>query len=63
MGAGTIKSEKETPPMPLSNLLESASGTYPVCNQKASILSREHPDCRPDLARLQRPSKWLLMTG
>ena len=32
--------------MPLSNLLKSAAGTCPFCNQKASILSREHPDCR-----------------
>ena len=32
--------------MPLSNLLKSAAGTCPFCNQKAGILSREHPDCR-----------------
>ena len=32
--------------MPLSSLLKSAAGTYPFCNQKAGILSREHPDCR-----------------
>ena len=32
--------------MPLSNLLRSAAGTCPLCNQKAGILSREHPDCR-----------------
>ena len=32
--------------MPLSNLLKSASGTCPFCHQKASILSREHSDCR-----------------
>ena len=32
--------------MPLSSLLESAAGTCPSCNQKAGILSREHPDCR-----------------
>ena len=32
--------------MPLFNLLKSAVGTCPFCNQKASILSREHPDCR-----------------
>ena len=33
------------PPMPLSNLLKSAAGTCLFCNQKASILSREHPGC------------------
>ena len=32
--------------MPLSNLLESAAGTCPFCNQKAGILSREHQGCR-----------------
>ena len=32
--------------MPLSNLLKSAAGTCPFCNQKARILSREHPECR-----------------
>ena len=32
--------------MPLSNLLKSAAGTCPFCNQKAGILIREHPDCR-----------------
>ena len=32
--------------MPLSNLLKSAAGTCPFCNQKAGILSREHPGCR-----------------
>ena len=32
--------------MPLSNLLKSAAGTCPLCNQKAGILSREHPECR-----------------
>ena len=32
--------------MSLSSLLESAAGTCPFCNQKAGILSREHPDCR-----------------
>ena len=33
-------------PMPLSTFLKSAAGTCPFCNQKAGILSREHPDCR-----------------
>ena len=32
--------------MPLSNPLKSAAGTCPFCNQKAGILSREHPECR-----------------
>ena len=32
--------------MPLSNLLKSAAGTCPFCNQKAGILRRKHPDCR-----------------
>ena len=32
--------------MPLSNLLKSAVGTCPFCNQKAGILYREHPQCR-----------------
>ena len=32
--------------MPLSNLLKSAVGTCPFCNQKAGILSREHSQCR-----------------
>ena len=32
--------------MPLPNLLKSAAGTCPQCGQKASILSREHPQCR-----------------
>ena len=32
--------------MPLSTFLKSAAGTCPFCNQKAGILSREHPDCR-----------------
>ena len=31
--------------MPLSNLFRSAAGTCPFCNQKAGILSREHPEC------------------
>ena len=32
--------------MSLSNLLRSAAGTCPFCNQKAGILSREHSQCR-----------------
>ena len=32
--------------MPLSNLLKSAVGTCPFCNQKAGILSRKHAECR-----------------
>ena len=32
--------------MPLSNLLKSAAGTCHFCNQKAGIISREHPECR-----------------
>ena len=32
--------------MILPNLLKSAAGTCPFCNQKAGILSREHPECR-----------------
>ena len=32
--------------MPLSSFLKSAVGTCPFCNQKAGILSREHPQCR-----------------
>ena len=32
--------------MVLRNLLCSAAGTCPFCNQKAGILSREHPECR-----------------
>ena len=32
--------------MPLSNLLHTIAGTCPFCNQKAGILSREHPYCR-----------------
>ena len=32
--------------MPLSTFLKSAAGTCPFCNQKAGILSREHPNCR-----------------
>ena len=32
--------------MPLSNFLKSATGTCPFCNQKAGIISREHPECR-----------------
>ena len=32
--------------MPLSNLLKSAASTCPFCNQKAGIISREHPMCR-----------------
>ena len=32
--------------MPLSNFLKSTAGTCPFCNQKAGILSREHPQCR-----------------
>ena len=32
--------------MPLSNLLKSAAGTCPFCNQRAAIISREHPDRR-----------------
>ena len=32
--------------MPLYNLLKSAAGTCPFCNQKTGILSREHTDCR-----------------
>ena len=32
--------------MRLSNLLRSAAGTCPFCNQKAGILSRKHPMCR-----------------
>ena len=32
--------------MPLSNLLKSAAGTCPFCNQKAGILNRSHTECR-----------------
>ena len=32
--------------MPLSAFLKSVAGTCPLCNQKAGILSREHPECR-----------------
>ena len=32
--------------MPLYNLLKSAAGTCPFCNQRTGILSRRHPDCR-----------------
>ena len=32
--------------MPLSSLLKSVAGTCPFRNQKAGILSREHPQCR-----------------
>ncbi len=32
--------------MPLSKLLKSAAGTCPHCGHKASIISREHPECR-----------------
>ena len=32
--------------MPLSNLLKSAAGTCPFCNQKAGVLSRSHSQCR-----------------
>ena len=32
--------------MPLSNLIQTLTGTCLFCNQKAGILSREHPDCR-----------------
>ena len=32
--------------MPFSNILKSAAGTCPFCNQKAGILSREHSQCR-----------------
>ena len=32
--------------MPLFNILKSAAGTCPFCNQKAGILSRQHSECR-----------------
>ena len=32
--------------MPLFSFLKSGAGTCPFCNQKAGIISREHPDCR-----------------
>ena len=32
--------------MPLSNILKYVAGTCSFCNQKAGILSREHPECR-----------------
>ena len=32
--------------MPLSNLLKSAAGTCPFCNQKAGILNRSHTERR-----------------
>ena len=32
--------------MPLSNLLKSAAGTCPFCNQKAGTLIRSHTECR-----------------
>ena len=32
--------------MPLSNLLKSAAGTSPFCNQKAGTLIRSHTECR-----------------
>ena len=32
--------------MHLSNLLKSAAGTCPFCNQKAGILSQSHTECR-----------------
>ena len=35
--------------MSLSNLLKTAAGTCPFCNQKAGILSREHNECRRKL--------------
>ena len=50
--------------MPLSNLLKSAAGTCLHCGQKASILSREHPQCpTAGLAVLiagpgRRPRRW-----
>ena len=28
------------------NLIQTLTGTCPFCNQKAGILSREHPECR-----------------
>ena len=31
--------------MPLFNILKSAAGTCPFCNQKAGILSRQHSEC------------------
>ena len=31
--------------VPLSNLLKSAAGTCPFCNQRAGIISREHQGC------------------
>ena len=32
--------------MPCPNILKSAAGTCPFCNEKAGILSREHGQCR-----------------
>ena len=46
METGAIRSDKAHPPMPLFAFLKSAAGTCPFCNQKAGILSREHPECR-----------------
>ena len=31
--------------MPLSDILKSAAGTCPFCDQKAGILTREHLEC------------------
>ena len=33
--------------MPLSSMLKSAAGTCPFCYQKAGIISRQYPECRP----------------
>ena len=41
----SLRNQLYEPPMPLSNLLKSAAGTCLFCNQKAGILSREHPGC------------------
>ena len=32
--------------MPLSNLIQTITGTCPFCHQKAGILSHEHQGCR-----------------
>ena len=56
--------------MPLPDLLKSAAGTCPFCNQKAGILNREHQGCRRahqagwnEMVRLAADAAWTHSQG
>ena len=44
--AVNTQENKRTSPMPVSNLLKSASGTCQYCGDRAEVLTQDHPECR-----------------